>query len=108
MRDIDELAAYTHFSKRTCLRVVDIVERECGEIGNVLIEGDEISFEVYRGWFEDAPRFIKDGKITLKLVGKSDVRYFTLSYKIRTSGKKKRDSKRKRSYNVAGNVSKSD
>lgn len=87
--DIEELDSYTDLSKDICLEVVGVVEREFGEIGNPLIEEDCISFEVYRGYFEDAPSVIMGRRITLKLVDKHDEQFFTLCYQIKRKRKKR-------------------
>jgi hypothetical protein len=81
--DIDELDSYTTLSKDICLEVVGVVEMEFGEVGNPLIEEDCISFEVYRGYFEDGPSVIKGRGITLRLMDTYDEQFFTLCYKIK-------------------------
>jgi len=64
--------------------ILDLIQREFGEIGNFLIEEDYVSFEVYRGYYEDAPKFLQtlNCEIGLKLVEKFDDPFFTLCYKI--------------------------
>lgn len=66
------------------LKILKVVNLEFGDIGNFLIEDGYVSFEVYRGYYEDAPKFLQtiDGKIRLKLVDKFDDRFFTLVYKL--------------------------
>lgn len=76
-----EITAFTNLSEEICTKVLDIVQREFGEIGNFLIEDDEVGFRVYRGYFEDAPKLIKAEEIKLKLIEKSDY-FFALGYKI--------------------------
>jgi hypothetical protein len=82
MVGLDELTAYTNLKREICLRILDAIQKECGEIGNTQIEDDYISFEVYRGYFEDAPRVIRNGRFTLKLIDKFDDPFFTLIYRI--------------------------
>jgi hypothetical protein len=82
MVGLDELTAYTNLKREICLRILDAIQKECGEIGNAQIEDDYISFEVYSGYFEDAPRVIRNGLFTLKLVDKFDDPFFTLMYRI--------------------------
>lgn len=79
---MDELTAYTKLKRGICLRVLGAIQKECGEIGNEQIEDDYISFEVYSDYFEDAPRAIRNGRFTLKLVDKFDDPFFTLIYRI--------------------------
>lgn len=76
-----EITAFTNLNQDTCLKILDIVEREFGEIGDFLIEDDEVGFRVYRGYFESAPKLIKENEIELKLVEKSEY-HFTIGYKI--------------------------
>ncbi len=85
--DSEELTAFTKLSKNVCLHILEMVQKECGEIGNPLIEDRCISFEVYRGYFEDAPSVIQDKSITLKLSDKFDDPFFTLCYKIKRTRK---------------------
>jgi hypothetical protein len=86
--DIKELTAFTKLNKNICLHVLEMVERECGEIGNPLIEDDCISLEVYRGYFDDAPLIIQHKSVTLKIIDKFDDPFFTLCYKIIQEGKR--------------------
>jgi len=76
-----EITAFTNLSEEVCLKVLDVVEREFGEIGDFSIEDDEVGFRVYRGYFENAPKMIEEQGIKLKLIEKSDYHY-SLGYKI--------------------------
>ena len=76
-----KLTAFTHLSEVICTKVLNIVQREFGEIGFFLIEDDEVGFRVYRGYFEEAPRLIKAEEIKLKLIEKCDYNY-SLGYQI--------------------------
>jgi len=67
-----DLTAYTRLTKKMCWHVIGMVEWEFGEIGNPIIEDNDISFEVYRGYFEDAPALIEDRYVKLKLMDKFD------------------------------------
>jgi len=74
-----------NFTKRLKYHdIIGLIQREFGEIGNLLIEDSYISFEVYRSYYEDTPRFLQtpDGQLRLKLVGKFDDPFFTLCYAI--------------------------
>lgn len=84
---MDELTAYTELKRDTCLHILEAIQRECGEIGNVQIEDNDISFEVYRGYFEDPPKVIRNSEFTLKLFDKFDDPFFTLAYRIQTHRK---------------------
>lgn len=79
-----EITAFTNLSEEICLRVLDAVEREFGEIGNFYIEDNEVSFEVYGGYFEEAPNTIEsqDKAIRLNLLDKFDDPFYTLCYEI--------------------------
>ncbi len=94
---MDELTAYTNLKRGICLRILDAIQKECGEIGNAQIEDNYISFEVYRSYFEDAPRVIRNSRFTLKLFDKFDDPFFTLMYRIQIhrKGVGKRRSKTK-------------
>jgi hypothetical protein len=76
-----EITAFTNLSQEICIKILDTVEGEFGEIGDFLIEDDEVGFRVYRGYFENAPKLITAEEIKLKLVEKSDY-HFALGYKI--------------------------
>jgi len=76
-----EITAFTNLSEEICTKILDIVQREFGEIGDFLIEDDEVGFRVYRGYFEDSPKLITAEGIELKLIEKSDY-YFALGYKV--------------------------
>ena len=79
-----EITAFTNLSEEVCLKVLDITEKEFGEIGNFRIEDNEVSFEVYKGYFEEAHNIIEsqDKKIRLNLIGKFDDPFYSLGYKI--------------------------
>lgn len=64
--------------------VVNIVNSNFGEINNLIIENNIVSFEVYRGDYEEAPKKIhsSSNKFHLKLIDKFDDPFFTLSYQI--------------------------
>ncbi len=85
--DIKALTAFTKLNKNICLHILEMVETECGEIGNPLIEDDCISFEVYRGYFKNAPLMIEHKGIILRLIDKFDDLFFTLCYEIILNGK---------------------
>jgi hypothetical protein len=76
-----DITAFTNLSEEICSKILDIVQREFGEIGDFLIEDDEVGFRVYRGYFENAPKLITVEEIKLKLIEKSDY-HFALGYKI--------------------------
>lgn len=76
-----EITAFTNLSEEVCLKIFDIVQNEFGEIGDFLIEDEEVSFRVSMGYFETAPKIIKADKLKLKLIDKSDY-YFSVGYKI--------------------------
>jgi len=76
-----KITTFTNLSKEVCLKVLGIVQREFGEIGDFQIEDDEVSFRVYRGYFENAPEVIEENEVKLRLIEKSDY-YFALGYKI--------------------------
>jgi hypothetical protein len=76
-----EITAFTNLSEEICTKILDIVQREFSEIGDFLIEDDEVGFRVYRGYFENAPKLITAEEIKLKLIEKSDY-HFVLGYKI--------------------------
>ena len=79
---VSELTDFTDLSKRTCLRVVGMLERKCGEIGIRLVEDNYISIDVYRDYFEYPLGVIESEGIALKLIGKSDDAFFNLCYEI--------------------------
>lgn len=76
------ITAFTKFSEELCLIVLDVVQREFGEIGDFCIDGNEVSFSCYRGYYEDAPKVIITEEIKLKLIEKSDDPFFAVAYKI--------------------------
>lgn len=79
-----ELTAYTHFDEKVCLCILNVIEKGFGEIGDFLIEDDSVSFSVYRGYFEEAPKIIKmeGGKIELRLIEKFDDPFYSVCYNI--------------------------
>jgi hypothetical protein len=82
MVGLEEITAHTKLKRGICLRILNAIQKECGEIGNAQIEDNYISFEVYSGYFEDASRVIRNGRFALKLVDKFDDPFFTLMYRI--------------------------
>ncbi len=76
-----EIAQFTNLSEEICLKILYIVQKEFGELGDFLIEEDEVGFCVYRGYFENAPKIIGEKDLLLKLIEKSDY-HFALGYKI--------------------------
>ena len=85
---VSELTAFTNLSKRTCLHVVGMLERECGEIGIRLLDDNYISIDVYKDYFEDPSEVIEGRGITLKLIDKFDDPCFNLWYEIILNGEK--------------------
>lgn len=81
-----KITAFTKLREELCLRVLNIVQREFGEIGYPLIEDDCISFEVYRDYFKDAPLVIEHKGVILRLIDKFDNLFFTLCYEIIPNG----------------------
>ncbi|MDD5016155.1 MAG: hypothetical protein PHW73_13855 [Atribacterota bacterium] len=71
-------------NKEIYLKILDTIEKEFCEIGNFCIEDNEVSFEVYRGYFEEAPNSIEsqDKTISLNLIDKFDDPFYSLSYDI--------------------------
>lgn len=53
-----------------------------GEIYEPVIEDDVVTFEVYRGPYEDAPQVIFGAAVRLDLEDKFDDRFFTLAYRV--------------------------
>ena len=86
MIDGYEITAFTNLSEEVCIKVFDMVQREFGEIGNFYIEDNEVSLEVYGGYFEEASNIIEsqDKTIRLNLIGKFDDPFYSLSYEIHT------------------------
>lgn len=76
-----QINSFTKFSEEFCIKVLAIIQKEFGEVGDFLVEDDEVFFRVYRGFFESAPQIILYNDITLNLVEKSDY-HFSLGYKI--------------------------
>lgn len=62
--------------------IISVISMEFNESGNFLIEDDFVSFEVFRGDFEEHPKRIKTNSINLIFVEKYDDPFFTLCYKI--------------------------
>jgi len=76
-----KINTFTNLSEKICVRILDIVQNYFGEIGDFIIEDDEVGFRVYRDYFENAPKLIMENEIKLKLIEKSDY-HFSLGYKI--------------------------
>jgi hypothetical protein len=87
MTKMGDLNAYTELGENICLHILAAIQRECGEIGNVQIENNDISFEVYRGYYEDTPKVIRNRRFILRLIDKFDDPFFTLVYKIHMTPK---------------------
>lgn len=81
MIDRNNLCSYTNLTKEICIKILEIIEREFGEIGDFYIEDNEVGFRVYRELFENAPQKIIDTEITLTLLEKSE-NSFSLGYNI--------------------------
>ena len=79
-----EITAFTNLSEEVCLKVLDMAQREFCEIGNFYIEDNEVAFEVYRGYLEEASDIIEneDKTVRLNLIDKLDDRFYTLCYEI--------------------------
>ena len=79
-----EITAFTNLSEEACLKVLDMAQREFCEIGNFYIEDNEVAFEVYRGYLEEASDIIEneDKTVRLNLIDKLDDRFYTLCYEI--------------------------
>jgi len=82
--DSYRINAFTSLSEDICVKIIDILQKEYGEIGHFCIEDYEVSFQVYKWCYEEAQHIIKstDNKIKLKLVDKFDDPYYSLAYKI--------------------------
>jgi hypothetical protein len=76
-----QINSFTKFSEVFCIKVLSIIQREFGEVGDFLVEDDEVSFRVSRGFFENAPSKIIYEDISLNLIEKSDY-LFSLGYKV--------------------------
>ena len=79
--DISNLNSFTSLTNDTCFKILEVIEREFGEIGNFYIEDYEVGFRVYSSLFENAPSKIINTKITLTLIDKSE-NCFSLGYNI--------------------------
>ncbi|PKP61073.1 MAG: hypothetical protein CVT88_01210 [Candidatus Altiarchaeales archaeon HGW-Altiarchaeales-1] len=77
-----EITAFTNLREEICLKVLSIIEREFGEIGDFCIEDNEVSFSCYRGYYEGAPKVMATKEIKLKLIDKFDDPVFSVAYKI--------------------------
>jgi len=77
-----EINCFTHLDKNSCIQVLDVAEAIFGEIGDFLIESNEVSFSCYRGYFEEAPKIIIAKGIKLILIDKFDSPVFSVAYKI--------------------------
>ena len=84
MIDGYEITAFTDLSEEVCLEVLDMAQREFGELGNFYIEDDEVAFEVYGGYFEEASDIIENEykTVRLNLIDKLDDPFYTLCYEI--------------------------
>jgi hypothetical protein len=82
--DGDKVNAFTNLSEDMCIKVIDILQKEYGEIGHFRIEGNEVSFQVYKWCYEEAQHIIKsdNNKIKLNLIDKFDDPFYSLSYRI--------------------------
>ena len=87
MIDKKELTAFTNLNEKLCLSILETVEREFGEIGNFLLEDDEVSFEVYKDYLDIAPNNITESSFILKLIEKCDYHFYSLSYHIIPNGR---------------------
>jgi len=81
--DITDLIHFTKFDKNTCLCVLGMIQRECGEIGIRFAEDNVVCVHVYRDYFEDPTTVIENEQMILKLVNKYDDPAFTLCYEIK-------------------------
>ena len=79
--NIKEITAFTDIREELCLSILEMVEKEFGEIGSFLIEDDCVSFRTYRGYYEDASEIIDNGSIILKFIEKFEHDY-SLAYQI--------------------------
>lgn len=77
-----ELTSFTHFSEEVCLKLLNIIEKEFGEIGDLTIENDEIYFTTYRAVYENPPEEIKDEGLNLTRVGMFDDLFFCVAYQV--------------------------
>ena len=91
--DIEDFLHFTKFDQKICQNLFEMIHRECGEIGLTYADEACISFDVYRYYYEEAPRFIKGKRIILKLLAKHDDPCFNLTYDI-----KMRDHKIRQKY----------
>jgi len=62
--------------------VISAISREFNDPGNFIIEDGIVSFEVFRGNFEEPPKRIKTNSVNLIFIEKYDDPFFTLCYKI--------------------------
>jgi len=79
--DVYKINTFTNLSEAVCLKILEIIQKEFGEIGDFLIEEDEVGFRVYRGYFENAPKMINEMELKLELIEKNDY-HFALGYRI--------------------------
>ena len=79
-----KINAFTDLSEDICVKVLDLLQKEYGEIGHFLIEDDEVSFQVYKCYYEGTQKNIKsvDNKIKLNLIDRFDDPFYSLAYKI--------------------------
>lgn len=64
--------------------IIDLIQHEYGEIGNLLIEDNCVSFEVYRCYYEFPSEYFEtsDRNLRLLLYDKFDDPFYTLCYSI--------------------------
>lgn len=89
--DSQEITSFTNLNEEICLKVLNIVQKEFGEIGDFLIQNSEISFSVYREYFKNAPKTIISEGLKLKRIGRFDDPVFSLGYKIINHGEKRKN-----------------
>lgn len=78
-----KIDTFTHLQEQICIKVLKILESEFWEIGDFLIEDNEVIFRVNRGFFENAPILISSDTLKLVRIEKSEYHY-ALGYKIIT------------------------
>jgi len=76
-----EITTFTKLREYIGIRVLDIICKNFGEIGDFRIEDNEVYFRSYRDFFENAPKIIIEDGIELKRITKSDY-HFTVGYLI--------------------------
>lgn len=63
-------------------QIDNLIHSQYGEIGELHLEDNYVSFEVYRGDYEEAPQEIGDGDIEMQLYEKFDDPFFAVAYRI--------------------------